>query len=172
MRLSLIVAHAPNRVIGNAGGLPWRLSSDLKRFKSLTMGHHLIMGRKTYDSIGKPLPGRTSIVLTRTPPQAQGETNSGVLYASTLKDAISLASGDDEAFVIGGGDIYRQALPLVDRLYLTLVDADVDGDTYFPAIELSEWKQSHQESCPAAEKDQFPHQFLILDRVAGKANST
>ncbi|MFO0886275.1 MAG: dihydrofolate reductase [Pirellulales bacterium] len=172
MRLSLIVAHAPNRVIGNAGGLPWRLSSDLKRFKSLTMGHHLIMGRKTYDSIGKPLPGRTSIVLTRTLPQAQGETNSGVLYATTLTDAIRLASGDDEAFVIGGGDIYRQALPLVDRLYLTLVDADVDGDTYFPAIELAEWKQSHQESCPAAEKDQFPHQFLILDRVAGKANST
>ncbi len=166
MRLSLIVAQSPQRVIGNAGGLPWRLSSDLKRFKSLTMGHHLIMGRKTYDSIGRPLPGRTSIVISRN--AAPAEAAAGVLYTTSLQQAIELAAGDDEAFVIGGGEIYRQALSQVDRLYLTQVDAEVEGDTLFPEIDFSQWQQSHQEFCPATEKDQYPHQFLIYDRILAK----
>lgn len=167
MRLSLIVAQTPQRVIGNAGGLPWRLSSDLKRFKSLTMGHHLIMGRKTYDSIGRPLPGRTSIVLSRhTLPEG---TAAGVLHAFTLEEALKLAAGDDEAFVIGGGEIYRQALPRVERLYLTEVEASVDGDTLFPELDMSQWRQSHAEFCPATEKDQFPHRYYVYDRILAPA---
>ena len=114
MRISLIVAMSENRVIGRGGGLPWRLSADLKRFKHLTMGHHLIMGRKTFESIGRVLPGRTSIVVTR----QTDYRAAGVVVARSLSEALHIAAtaGDDEAFVIGGGEIYRQILPSADQL--------------------------------------------------------
>src|SRR5690349_12616593 len=129
MILSLIVALTYNgRVIGRAGGLPWRLSADLVRFKRLTMGHHLVMGRKTYESIGRPLPGRTSIVVTRqqTLFEERGTgTGRGVLYAKSLEEALELARGDSEVFVIGGGEIFREALARADRAYVTWVYADL-----------------------------------------------
>ena len=177
MRLSLLVACSSNRVIGRAGGLPWRLSADLKRFKALTMGHPLLMGRKTFDGIGRPLPGRTSIVISRTPPADSGSPQ--VHYVSSLPQAIDLAreitagvaNGGQtaenplsEGFIVGGGEIYRQALPLVDRLYLTLVEGEVLGDTYFPEVDFSSWKLVQQEVYPADEKNDFPSQFCVYDR--------
>jgi len=164
MRLSLIVAMARNRVIGLDGGLPWRLSADLRRFKSLTMGHHLIMGRKTYDSLGRPLPGRTSIVLTR---QANFVAADGVLLARDLDQAIALASagGDDEAFVIGGAEIYRLALPRCDRLHVTRVAADVAGDTWFADWDESQWRLEASEPHFADEKNQYDFTFETYSRV-------
>ena len=124
MTLSLIVAMSKNGVIGRDGDLPWRLSADLRRFKRLTMGHHLVVGRRTWESIGRQLPGRTMIVVTRSQP----EVPDGVLLAGSLNEAIelSLAAGDDEVYVAGGGTIYALALPVSDRLYLTRVHASRD----------------------------------------------
>ena len=159
--LSLIVAMDPRRVIGDAGGLPWRLSSDLRRFKRLTMGHHLLMGRKTWDSIGRPLPGRTSIVITR------GDLSlpEGVLQAGSLEAAIELAGDDPEPFVIGGAQIYRLALPRASRLCLTEVLSEVPGDTYFPEIDWSQWEEQSREQHPASERDEYAHLFRVLRRI-------
>src|SRR5678816_4428678 len=137
MHLSLIVALDRNRVIGRDGTLPWRLSADLKRFKALTMGHHLIMGRKTFDSLPRLLPGRTSVVVSRSQEslaRRASEGNAGgdaekLHFAPSLAAAISLAAADSEVFVIGGAQIYELALPRADRLYVTHVEAEVDGDT-------------------------------------------
>jgi len=165
MRLSLIVAMSRNRAIGRAGTLPWRLSDDLKRFKQLTMGHPIIMGRKTFESIGKPLPGRTSIVVTR---QADFHPPN-VLVSKSLSDAIRLAASkdDQEAFVVGGGEIYAAALPLVDRLYVTSVDAHVEGDTYFPEWEQRDWHLIEETYQPSSEKNSYDCRFLVYDRAAG-----
>ena len=147
--LSLIVAISENHVIGREGQLPWHLSADLKRFKKLTMGHHIVMGRKTYDSIGRQLPGRTSVVLTRQTDWAV----EGVLTASDLETALELAGDDEEVFVIGGSQIYQLALPLVDRLYVTRVQASVSGDTYFPEITSEQWQLEQNDSFSANEKN-------------------
>jgi dihydrofolate reductase len=164
MRLSLIVAVARNGVIGHQGQLPWHLSADLKRFKSLTMGHHLVMGRKTYESIGKPLPGRISLVLSRsTPPAADSREN--LTYVRSLAEALELASGDEEAFVIGGADVFVQALPQADRLYVTWVEADVPGDTLLPPIDLSDWRLVEETAVPADAKNDYPTRFCVYDRV-------
>lgn len=170
MRISLIVAMSENRVIGREGQLPWRLSADLRRFKQLTMGHHLIMGRKTFESIGRVLPGRTSIVVTRQP----GYRAQGVVVAPSLTDALRHAeqAGDDEAFVIGGGEIYRQILPATDRIYLTLVKAMVDGDTRFDELDYSAWKLVASEEHPADEKNAYNHSFRTYDRVTSRAETT
>jgi dihydrofolate reductase len=156
-----------NRVIGRGGQLPWRLSADLKRFKALTMGHHLIMGRRTFESIGRPLPGRTSIVLTRQPaPQlAQNVRAPGVVTAASLDDALVLAIGDDEVFVIGGAEVYAPALPRADRLYITWVDVDVEGDTFFPELDLAQWRLISEEAHPADAKNEYPIRFAVYDRV-------
>lgn len=132
MLLSIIVAMAKNRVIGNKGKIPWHLPEDLKRFKQLTMGHPIIMGRKTFDSIGKPLPGRTNIVITRN----KQFSAQGVVRADNLDDAIRKAGGQNEIFVIGGAEIYREALPRADKIYLTLIEQEFEGDTFFPEVEL------------------------------------
>src|SRR5687767_13373564 len=137
MRLSLIVAMTRSGVIGRAGGLPWKLSADLKRFKALTMGHHLVMGRRTFESLGRVLPGRTSIILTR---QAVYQPRPRVLVAGSLEESINLAAGDDEPFVIGGAQIFESALPHVQRLYVTWVEADVAGDTWFPSWNAAAWR--------------------------------
>jgi dihydrofolate reductase len=160
-RLSLIVAMAENRVIGARGALPWHLSSDLRRFRALTMGHHIIMGRKTYDSIGRPLPGRRMIVVTRQRNFAAPE----VMFAHSLDAAIALAHSDEEAFVIGGGELYRAALDRVDRIYLTQVHAAIDGDTFFPEIDLSCWRLVEKSEHAAARKDDYAYSFLVYDRI-------
>lgn len=162
--LSLIVALTRDaRVIGRAGGMPWRLSADLKRFKRLTMGHHIVMGRKTYESIGRPLPGRTSIVVSRQPPPAAA--NNDLKHASSLAEAVTLAGNDREVFVIGGGELFREALPLATKAYVTWVDADLDGDTFFPEFPTPAWKQISEEYIPADDKNEFPTRFAIYERI-------
>jgi len=167
MRISLIVAMSEDQVIGNQGQLPWHLSADLKRFKKLTMGHHIIMGRKTFESIGRLLPGRTSIVITR---QSHYDAH-GALIASDLDRALQLADDGTEVFIIGGAEIYRQAIDRVDRLYLTRVHAKIDGDTYFTGLEPHDWKQIEQTHHKADNKNDFDHTFEVLDRAVEKSNN-
>ena len=139
--LALVVAMARNRGIGLEGRLPWRLPEDLKRFKALTMGHALIMGRKTHESIGRPLPGRRNIVVTRS-----GASFAGCETAVSLEAAMRLARETDPMpMVIGGAELYAQALPYATHLYLTRVDRDVEADTYFPGLVEAEWEQVRQE---------------------------
>lgn len=162
--LSLIVALTHDaRVIGRAGGLPWRLSADLKRFKQLTMGHHIVMGRKTYESIGRPLPGRTSIVVSRQ--QQLFEAQPGVKYAASLEEALALAGDDPEVFVIGGGEIFQSALEHAQRAYVTWVYADLEGDTFFPEFPTPAWKQVSDEYIPHDEKNEFPTRFRVYERI-------
>jgi len=137
MIISLVVAMARNRVIGRAGTIPWDLPADRRRFRELTMGHSLIMGRKTFESIGRPLPGRETIVVTR---QA-GYRAAGCLVAHSLAEALAQARGSDEVFVCGGGELYREALPLAGRLYLTLLAAEVEGDTFFPELPAEQFRE-------------------------------
>jgi dihydrofolate reductase len=142
--VTLVAAVARNGVIGVDGGLPWRLPDDLRRFKELTTGHVLVMGRRTYESIGRPLPGRTTVVVTRTP--GWGADVEGVLVAAGVPDALAAAAAiDDEVFVVGGARVYADALPLADRLELTHVDAEPAGDTLFPEVDWSEWREVRRE---------------------------
>ncbi|MDY7231972.1 dihydrofolate reductase [Hyalangium rubrum] len=160
MRLSAIVAMAANRVIGANNQLPWRLPADLARFKRLTMGHTLVMGRKTYESIGRPLPGRAFIVVTRqrdfAPP--------GVKVAHSVDEALALAPADDEVFIAGGAELYAQTLGRLDRLYLTRIERDFPGDTYFPEVDLSQWTLLEQEHHPASGPEALPYAFLTYQR--------
>lgn len=158
MRLSAIVAMATNRCIGRDNTLPWRLPADLKRFKQLTMGHTLIMGRKTYESIGRPLPGRTTLVVTRQRDYAP----EGVQVAHSLEQALELARGD-EVFIAGGADLYRQAMEHVRRLYLTRIGRDYEGDTFFPELDLSGWRLVAEEHHPATATEP-PFSFLTYER--------
>ena len=135
--VSLIVAMDRQRVIGRAGRLPWHLPADLQRFKSLTMGHHIIMGRKTWESIGRVLPGRVSVVVTRNPHYAAP----GAVIAASLTQALSMARGDSEPFVIGGAELFREALPYSRRLYVTEVLAEYAGDVWFPLFGKGEWRE-------------------------------
>ena len=170
MIVSLIVAMDEQRGIGKEGRLPWHLSADLKRFKRLTMGHHLIMGRKTYESIGRPLPGRTLIVITRNPRYAA----EGCLIAASLKGALAIAEkgGETEAFIAGGGQIFAQALPLADRIYMTLVHAVVKANVFFPEYEPKDWIEAEHSYQPADERNQFPFTFKVLERINLEADST
>jgi dihydrofolate reductase len=161
MSLSFILAIAENGVIGREGRLPWRLSADLKRFKQRTMGHCLIMGRRTFDSLGKPLPGRTSIVLTRHP---QRPLPAGVHVARSVDEALAIAAADSEPFVIGGAEIYRLFLPLAQRLYLTRVVAAVDGDTRFELPPLDHWRLVSHTEFPADANNEFPHRDEVWER--------
>jgi dihydrofolate reductase len=160
--ISLIVAMDEKRGIGKSGKLPWHLSSDLKRFRELTMGHHVIAGRKTYESIGKPLAGRQMIVITRD----SGFKSEGCLVAHSVNDAIELAQsrGESEAFVIGGAEIYAQALDNADRIYLTQIHGEVDADTFFPELETDAWIERETASQPADEKNQYAFTFRLLER--------
>lgn len=160
MQISIIVAVSDNGVIGKDNQLIWRLPDDLKRFKRLTLGHPMIMGRKTYDSIGKPLPGRTSIVISRNPDLAI----EGVLVANSLSEAIEKArlTGTDEAFIIGGGNIYEQSLDMADKIYLTEVHTVIQGDTFFqmPVKEL--WQEIERTTHPEDERHSFSFDFVDL----------
>jgi len=164
--ISLLVAMDEKRGIGKAGKLPWHLSSDLRRFRELTMGHHLIVGRKTFESIGKPLPGRQTIVVTRD----VNFKHEGCFVARSVEDAISLARerGETEVFVIGGAEIYAQALEAADRIYLTQVHAVVDADTFFPEFDRSAWIETQRVDHPADEKNQYAFTFRLLDRGSRK----
>ncbi|HBS42349.1 MAG TPA: type 3 dihydrofolate reductase [Oceanospirillales bacterium] len=167
MKLALIVAVAQNRVIGRDNKLPWYLPNDLKYFKQTTLGKPVIMGRKTYESIGKPLPGRTNIVITR---QA-GYQPEGVKVVGTVEDAIKVAEsvclidGQDEAMVMGGAEIYGLTLPHCERLYLTEVHADVEGDAWFPEYEKSEWKEVTREDFKAEGPNPFDYSFVVYERT-------
>ncbi len=161
-RRSLIVAMARNRVIGVDNGLPWHLPEDLKHFKSLTMGHHIIMGRKTYESIGRPLPGRTTVIVTRDPAYRMD----GCLVAHSLDRAIELAAGDDEAFFVGGANLYGQALPLADRLYITEIQADYPGDAHFPEFASADWSEVSRDRHASAAG--LAYDFVVYDRVTGR----
>ncbi|MBN1205741.1 MAG: dihydrofolate reductase [Myxococcaceae bacterium] len=160
MRLSAIVAMAANRVIGVGNQLPWRLPADLARFKRLTLGHTLVMGRKTFESIGRPLPGRTFIVVTR----QQGYAPQGVKVAHSVDEALALAQGDDEVFIAGGAELYAQTMGRLDRLYLTRLERDFPGDTYFPEVDLSSWKLIEEEHHPASGPEALPFSFLTYER--------
>jgi dihydrofolate reductase len=158
MQISIIVAVSENGVIGKDNQLLWRLPDDLKRFKQLTLGHPMIMGRKTFESIGKPLPGRTSIVIT-----SQKDFNAeGILVAHSLDEALDVARSleESEAFVIGGGEIYKQSLPLADRLYVTEVKTIIDGDTYFEITDPGAWKETERIVREADERHKWKFEFV------------
>lgn len=162
MRISIIVAVADNGVIGRDDELPWRLSADLKRFKQLTMGHHLLVGRRTWESIGRPLPGRRMLVLTRGEPRLPAAATS----VGSLDEAIERAreAGDDELFVGGGAAVYAAALDRAERLYLTRVHADVEGDVRFPPVDLGEWREVRREERAADSDNDHPTTFLVYER--------
>jgi dihydrofolate reductase len=167
VRISLIVAMARNGVIGRDGGLPWRLSSDLKLFRRLTMGKPLIMGRRTFASLKQPLDGRDNIVVTRDPNFAAD----GTIIAHSFDDALARARscarqrGADELLVIGGAEIFREALPLAHRIYLTEVEADIPGDVTFPPINWSEWTTLSANPPEKGQKDAYPFTFSIKERI-------
>lgn len=144
--VSLIVAVAQNSVIGVNNTLPWHLPEDLKRFRALTMGHHIIMGRKTYDSLGRLLPGRTTVIVTRN----KSYQVEGAVVAHSLEEAIKACGSDDEVFLIGGAELYKDGLKRADKLYLTEIEASYEGDAHFPAFDLSEWQLVEHEAHTSA----------------------
>lgn len=167
IQLAAIVAAAENGVIGRDNALPWHLSEDLKYFKRVTMGKPVVMGRKTFESIGKPLPGRTNIVITRNPAfQAEG-----VRVVSSLDGALQLASdiavidGVEELLVIGGAEIYREAIPRADRLYLTEVHASVEGDALLPDIDWSRWREVSRQRHSAEPPNPYDYSFVVYERA-------
>jgi dihydrofolate reductase len=166
-RISLVVAVADNGVIGNAGDLPWRMSGDLQRFKQLTMGHVMVMGRKTYESIGRPLPGRLTVVLTANRDYDPG--HSEVHVAHSLGDAVAhaLESGmnNDELFVVGGAEIYRLALSTASRIYRTRVHASPGGDAHFPELPSADWQVIESQEYPADTKNGFACTWEVLERL-------
>ena len=169
MEVGVIVAVADNGVIGKNNGLPWRIPQDLQYFKRTTLGKPVIMGRKTFDSIGRPLPGRANIVITRNPDYSA----EGARVVSSLDEALALASdialidGVDEAMVIGGAEIYHQAIPLADRVYYTEVHAEVDGDAVLSGIDWAQWREVSRERHAAEEPNPFDYSFVVYERPAG-----
>jgi dihydrofolate reductase len=161
MRISIIVAAAANNVIGRDGELPWHLPEDLQRFKRLTIGKPVIMGRRTQESIGRPLPDRRNIVLSR----RGGYAIEGCEVVATADEALKLAAGAAEVMVIGGGRVYRRLLPVTDRIYLTRLATAVDGDTFFPELDDAEWRIVDRQDLPAAETRPYGFSFVTLDRV-------
>ena len=162
MTISAIVAAAKNQVIGSGNQIPWHLPHDFKYFKRTTLNHHIIMGRKNYESIGKPLPKRTNVVITRNP----FYISTGCIVVHSLEEALNVAheNGEDEAFIIGGGVIYELAMPFIDRIYITDVDLEVEGDVFFPAIDLEIWKEISAESFKADEKNPADMVFRVYER--------
>lgn len=166
MKRSMIVAMAENRVIGINNKLPWYLPNDLKYFKQVTMGKPILMGRKTYESIGKPLPGRTNIVITRN----QEWSAEGVKVVHSLDQAFELGAsvcdidGQSEIMIIGGDQIYQTSLPDIDRIYLTKVHAEVNGDAYFPEVDWAQWKEIGREDFKAEGPNPYDYSFIVLER--------
>ena len=161
-RLSLIVAMAKNRVIGADNKIPWHLPNELKLFKSLTMGHHIVMGRKTYESIDRLLPGRTTVIVTR---QRDYEVP-GAIVAHSVEEALEACKDDDEVFVIGGADLFRETLPIADRIYLTVVDAEPAGDTFMPDFDPAKWRETSAQDFAADARHAHAYRFSVYDRVS------
>jgi len=158
--VSLIVAMAKNGVIGDAGRIPWHLPTELARFKRITLGHHIVMGRKTWESIGRLLPGRRSVIVSRNPRYGVP----GAIVADSLRAAIAICLYDEEVFVIGGAELFREALPIADRLYVTVVDAEVAGDTVMPAIDFSVWQAIESEDVAADDRNPYSFRFTRYER--------
>lgn len=161
-RVSVIAALAKNRVIGVENRLPWRLPEDLAHFKALTLGHPVLMGRKTFESLGRPLPGRTNVVITRN----RDYRPAGCLVADSIPAAIALCRDADEVFFIGGAELYAQAIPLADRLYLTEVDIDATGDAWFPDYDRSAFREVSRVPCTGSQGDALRFDFVVLERIA------
>lgn len=160
MSVSIIVGMAKNRVIGADNDLPWHIPADLKYFKATTLGKPILMGRKTFDSIGKPLPGRQNIVITRN----DAWEHDGVTVSPSLEAAISSAGEVDEVMIVGGAQIYQQALSMADRMYITEVDLECEGDAVFPEFDVSEWKETSRQAHPA-EGGKPAYAFVVYDRL-------
>ena len=159
--ISIIVAIAKNGVIGDKNTLLWHLREDMIHFRTITSGHPVVMGRKTYDSIGRPLPKRTNVVITRdTELQIEGCT-----MAHSLTEAVEMFDSSEEVFIIGGAQIYNQAMPLADRLYLTIIDKEYEGDSSFPEIDYNSWQQISCEKFERGEAFEYPFSFITLERV-------
>lgn len=156
MTISLIVAVSENQVIGKDNKLIWRLPNDLKLFKSLTMGHKMIMGRKTFESIGKPLPGRTTVIITR----QKDYTAEGCIVTHSLSEALSIAGNEEEVFIIGGDQIFKEAFPIADKVYFTRVHHAFEGDTFFPVLSENEWEVTDQHYHKADEKHLYDYSFI------------
>lgn len=160
-RISIVVAYAANRVIGSGGKIPWRLPEDLKRFKALTMGHHIVMGRKTWESIGRLLHGRKHIIISRRP----GYQVPGASVVDSIAAAIAAAGDDSDIFIIGGGEIYALVLPIADRILATEIDGKYEGDTYFPELAKGIWRETMRENCEDAASG-HRYCFVTLERRA------
>jgi len=160
MMISIVAAMAKNRVIGKDNQMPWHLSADLKHFKSVTLGKPVIMGRKTYESIGKPLSGRRNIVMTR-----QDLTLPGCDVFHSLESALEAVASEPEVMIIGGANLYAQAIPVADRMILTFVDLDVGGDTFFPKWSDIEWREVSNEPHPSDDRNPYTYRFVTLERV-------
>jgi len=158
--ISIIVAMSKNGVIGREGDLPWHLSADLQKFKQITMGHHIVMGRKTYESINRLLPGRTTVIVTRQPDYMID----GAITVNDLSELESLGETDNEVFVIGGGQIYQAALGFANRLYVTRVHAHVEGDTVFPAVDWDAWTLESSEDHPADDRNDHDFSFEVWQK--------
>ncbi|WP_319519969.1 dihydrofolate reductase [uncultured Martelella sp.] len=167
--IEMIAAVAENGVIGSNGDMPWKLSSDLKRFKAITVGKPVIMGRKTFESIGRPLPNRTNIIVTRN----EGFKAENCIVINRLEDAVEIAQEEAQAVgagsvcVIGGGEIYRQSMPYAGKLHITHVEKTLDGDTVFPKIDPAIWQVESSETVPAGEKDDYPTRYVVYVRKSG-----
>ncbi len=159
-QLAILVAMAENRTIGLGNALPWRIPEDLRHFKSLTMGHHIVMGRKTYDSIGRPLPGRTTVVVTRD----RNWKMDGCIIAHSPEEAIAACAGDEEIFIVGGAELYAQTLPLADVLYITEIRQVIEGDAHFPEFDRSVWQEVAREKRSQAEPQPLEYHFVTYRR--------
>lgn len=162
MNITLIAAMAENRVIGKDNQLIWQFPNDLKHFKTLTSGHHVIMGRKTFESVGRPLPNRTNIIITR---QAD-YTAKGCLIAHSIEEAIAMVKDDEQPFIVGGAEIYKQALDFADSIELTIIHGEYEGDSYFPDFDTDRWKLARGEKKEADAKHIHPYEFLTYKKLS------
>jgi len=160
MIVTIVVAISENHVIGKDNKLLWYLPNDLKHFKNITTGHTVIMGRKTYESVGKPLPKRRNIIITR-----QAITIEGCEVVNSIEAALALCVNEDEVFIVGGAEIYKQALKLTNRIYLTIVHKEFDGDSFFPEINTQEWKEVYHEDHEPDEKNALPYSFITYEKI-------
>ena len=163
MNISIIVAITENNIIGRQNGLPWHLPADLKYFREKTTGHHIVMGRKTFESIGggRPLPNRTSIIITN-----QNDYKAeGCLIAHSMEEAISLAKNETELFIIGGRQIYEQSLPIADLMYITRIHNTIEGDTFFPEFSSDQWKEKESNFRAADEKNNYDMSFQVFEKI-------
>jgi len=160
MIVSIVVAISENHVIGKDNKLLWYLPNDLKHFKNITTGHTVIMGRKTYESVGKPLPKRRNIIITR-----QDITIEGCEVVDSIEAALALCADEEEVFIVGGAQIYKQSLHLTDTIYLTIVHKEFEGDSFFPQIAENEWKEIYREDYQSDEKNSLPYSFITYERL-------